>query len=248
MSMNMDSVAAAMEEAATNVKTVSEGTQGMQTSLDQVADNSGKTRDITVKAVDRARLTSERVQKLGQAAEQIDKVTDTITSISSQTNLLALNATIEAARAGQAGKGFAVVANEIKDLASQTAKATEEIAGNIREIKEQIQGTVTEIQDISTIINDINGFVGENAGAIASQSDTTRAMAENIGQVSAGIQEVNENVAQSSQVSAQVATEISDVLAAAENIRALSANVKQKAGTLDQVITRLHTMTERFKL
>ena len=248
MSMNMDSVAAAMEEAATNVKTVSEGTKEMQTSLDQVADNSGKTRDITVKAVDRARLTSERVQKLGQAAEEIDKVTDTIASISSQTNLLALNATIEAARAGEAGKGFAVVANEIKDLANQTAGATEEIADNIREIKEQIQGAVTEIQDISTIINDINQFVGENAQAISSQSDTTRAMTENIGQVSAGIQEVNENVAQSSQVAGQVASEISDVLAAAEKIRSLSDNVKQKAGTLDQVVSRLRTMTKRFKL
>ncbi|HKJ97331.1 MAG TPA: methyl-accepting chemotaxis protein [Desulfotignum sp.] len=248
MSMNMDSVAAAMEEAATNVKTVSEGTRDMQTSLDRVAENSGKTRDITVKAVDRARLTSERVQKLDRAAEEIDKVTDTIASISSQTNLLALNATIEAARAGDAGKGFAVVANEIKDLASQTAGATEEIAENIREIKEQIQGAVTEIQDISAIINDINQFVGENAQAIASQSDTTRAMTQNIGQVSAGIQEVNENVAQSSQVSGQVASEISDVLTAAENIRSLSDNVKQKAGTLDQVITRLRTMTERFKL
>ncbi len=248
MSMNMDSVAAAMEEAATNVKTVSEGTRDMQTSLDRVAENSGKTRDITVKAVDRARLTSERVQKLDRAAEEIDKVTDTIASISSQTNLLALNATIEAARAGDAGKGFAVVANEIKDLASQTAGATEEIADNIREIKEQIQGAVNEIEDISTIINDINQFVGENARAIASQSDTTRAMTENIGQVSAGIQEVNENVAQSSQVAGQVASEISDVLSAAENIRSLSDNVKQKAGTLDQVITRLRTMTERFKL
>ncbi len=248
MSMNMDSVAAAMEEAATNVKTVSEGTKEMQTSLDRVADNSGRTRDITVKAVERARLTSERVQKLGQAAEEIDKVTDTITRISSQTNLLALNATIEAARAGDAGKGFAVVANEIKDLASQTAGATEEIADNIREIKEQIQGAVTEIQDISAIINDINQFVGENARAIASQSDTTRAMTENIGQVSAGIQEVNENVAQSSQVAGQVASEISDVLSAAEKIRSLSDNVKQKSGTLDQVITRLRTMTKRFKL
>jgi len=248
MSMNMDSVAAAMEEAATNVKTVSDGTRDMQTSLDRVAENSGKTRDITVKAVDRARLTSERVQKLDRAAEEIDKVTDTIASISSQTNLLALNATIEAARAGDAGKGFAVVANEIKDLASQTAGATEEIADNIREIKDQIQGAVAEIQDISTIINDINRFVGENARAIASQSDTTRAMTENIGQVSAGIQEVNENVAQSSQVAGQVASEISDVLSAAENIRSLSGNVKQKAGTLDQVITRLRKMTERFKL
>ncbi|HKL01853.1 MAG TPA: methyl-accepting chemotaxis protein [Desulfotignum sp.] len=248
MSMNMDSVAAAMEEAATNVKTVSEGTKEMQTSLDRVADNSGRTRDITVKAVDRARLTSERVQKLGQAAEEIDKVTDTITRISSQTNLLALNATIEAARAGDAGKGFAVVANEIKGLANQTAGATEEIADNIREIKEQIQGAVTEIQDISAIINDINQFVGENAQAIASQSDTTRAMTENIGQVSAGIQEVNENVAQSSQVSGQVASEIADVLSAAEKIRSLSENVKEKSGTLDHVITRLRTMTERFKL
>jgi methyl-accepting chemotaxis protein len=156
MSVNMDSVAAAMEQASTNVEIVANGTTDMSRNIEKVAQNSNDTREITNKAVGKALQTSKRVSELGRAAEAINKVTDTINGISSQTNLLALNATIEAARAGEAGKGFAVVANEIKELAGQTARATQDIAKNIEEIQGQIGGAVTEIQDITQIINQIN--------------------------------------------------------------------------------------------
>lgn len=248
MSVNMDSVAAAMEQASTNVEIVANGTADMSKNIEKVAQNSNHTREVTNKAVEKAQQTSKRVSDLGRAAEAINKVTDTINGISSQTNLLALNATIEAARAGEAGKGFAVVANEIKELAGQTARATEDIARNIQEIQDQIAGAVTEIQDITKIINQINGFVNEAATAIELQSDTTNAIAENIGQVSQGIQEVNVNVSQSSQVSGQVAQEISDVLKASQEMNSLSSTVKEKATLLNDVMLQLQAMTEKFKI
>ncbi len=248
MSVNMDSVAAAMEQASTNVEIVATGTNDMSSSIDKVSQNSNHTREITNKAVDQAQATSERVKELGRAAEEINKVTDTINSISSQTNLLALNATIEAARAGEAGKGFAVVANEIKELAGQTAGATEDIAKNIQEIQDQISGAVTEIQEISEIINQIDGFVNDAATAIESQSGTTTEIAENINQVSLGIQEVNVNVNQSSEVSGQVAEEISSVLTSSQEINGFSLTVKEKAQILNNVMTQLQSLTEKFKI
>jgi methyl-accepting chemotaxis protein len=248
MSVNMNSVAAAMEQASTNVETVASGTSQMKDSIERVAENSNHTREITNKAVEQARQTSERVKQLGKAAEEINKVTETINNISSQTNLLALNATIEAARAGEAGKGFAVVATEIKALAGQTAGATQDIAKNIKEIQDQINGAVTEIQDISTIIHEINNFVNEAASAIEIQSTTTNEIAENIGQVSQGIQEVNKNVSQSSTVSSQVSHEITDVLTASRQISDFSADVKEKATTLNAVMIQLKAMTEKFQI
>ncbi len=248
MSVNMDSVAAAMEQASTNVEIVATGTSDMSSSIENVLTNSNKTRDITNKAVGQAQQASNRVSELGRAAEEINKVTETINSISSQTNLLALNATIEAARAGEAGKGFAVVANEIKELAGQTAGATEDIAKNIQEIQDQISGAVTEIQEISQIVNQIDGFVNDAASAIELQSTTTSEISENISQVSLGIQEVNVNVSQSSEVSGQVAEEISDVLAGSQQINGFSLTVKEKAGILNDVMLQLQSMTEKFKI
>ncbi len=248
MSVNMDSVAAAMEQASTNVETVAEGASDMNKSIENVSSNSIKTRDVTKKAVAQAEKASGRISQLGKAAEEINKVTDTINNISSQTNLLALNATIEAARAGDAGKGFAIVANEIKDLASQTAGATQDIAQNIQAIQEEITGTVTEIKQISDIISQIDTFVSEAAVAIESQSETTGNIAANISQVSQGIQEVNENINQSSSMSGQVAMDISEVLEASEKINALSESVKERADVLNGVMQQLQSLTGRFRI
>lgn len=246
MSVNMNSVAAAMEQASTNVEIVATGTNDMRSNIEKVTQNSNHTMKITGQAVEKAQQTSKKVSELGRAAEAINKVTDTINNISEQTNLLALNATIEAARAGEAGKGFAVVANEIKELARQTAGATEDIAKNIREIQNQISGAVTEIQGISEIINQINDFVNEAASAIDHQSTITADIAENIGQVSTGIQEVTINISQSSEVSGQVAEEITDVLAASQEINNLSLTVKEKALILNDVMLQLQDMTKKF--
>ncbi|WP_300455197.1 methyl-accepting chemotaxis protein [Desulfobacula sp.] len=248
MSVNMDSVAAAMEQASTNVEIVAARTIDMRSNIKKVSQNSTHTMEITRSAVEKAEQTSKRVSELGRAADEINKVTDTINRISSQTNLLALNATIEAARAGEAGKGFAVVAKEIKELAGQTADATDDIAKNIQDIQNQISGAVTEIQGISQIIHQINQFVTEAAAAIETQSTTTIEIAENISQVSLGIQEVNVNVTQSSDVSGQVAEEITDVLATSKEINQFSLTVKEKASLVNNVMLQLQAMTEKFKL
>jgi len=248
MSTNMDSVAAAMEQASTNVEIVATGTNEMINSIDKLSQNSKKASEITNMAVEHTQATSSRVTELGRAAEEINKVTDTINNISSQTNLLSLNATIEAARAGEAGKGFAVVANEIKELAGQTAGATEDIAKNIQEIQNQIQGAVTEIQDISRIINQVDEFVKESATAIESQSEITNEIAGNINQVSVGIQKVNENVSQSSLASGQVAHEISDVLSDSQEINEFSSTIKEKAQILNEVMHQLKSLTKKFKI
>jgi methyl-accepting chemotaxis protein len=151
------------------------------------------------------------MDQLGAAANSIGKVIETITDISEQVNLLALNATIEAARAGEAGKGFAVVANEIKELAKQTAAATQDIKEKIEGIQGTTSMTVGQITEITQVINDVNDVVGNIATAVEQQSAATKEIATNVAQASQGIQEVNENVNQSSSVSGEISRDIAGV-------------------------------------
>ena len=208
MSANINSVAVAMEQASTNVSTIAASAQEMTATISEISQNSEKARSITEQAVNQTRNASGKVDKLGVAAQEIGKVTETITDISEQTNLLALNATIEAARAGDAGKGFAVVANEIKELAKQTAIATQEIKSKVAAIQSTTSGTVEEIVHIQKIINDVNEIVGTIAAAVEEQSVTTEEIARNVSQASEGMQEVNQNIASSSTVSRDIAGEI----------------------------------------
>lgn len=248
MSSNMNSVAAAMEQASTNVGIVASGAEEMTATIDEIARNSEKARSITAEAVSQAKNASNRVDELGTAAQEIGIITETITQISEQTNLLALNATIEAARAGDAGKGFAVVANEIKELAKQTATATEEIKSKIGGIQGSTNATVTEIGHVSQVINDVNDIVATIAAAVEEQSVTTKEIAGNVAQASLGIQEVNSNVAQTSAVAGEIAQDIVEVNMAASDISNSSSQLSLSAEQLSQLAEQLQAMVGKFKI
>jgi methyl-accepting chemotaxis protein len=248
MSSNMNSVAAASEEASTNVSMVASASEEMAITVKEIAKSSEKARTITNDAVKKATGATANINKLGEAADQISKFTEVITEISEQTNLLALNATIEAARAGDAGKGFAVVANEIKDLAKQTAQATQEIKAKIDGIQTSSSQTASEIETISKVINEVDEIVSAIAAAVEEQSTATEEISGNVNQASEGIREVNENVSQSSVVSDQIAKDIADVNQATGMLSNSSAMVNTSAETLADLATKLHQAVARFKL
>jgi len=248
MNVNMNNVAAAMEQASTNVGTVATAAEEMSATIHEIAGNTEKARQVTQKAVDTAASASQRVDKLGVAAREIGKVTETIMAISSQTNLLALNATIEAARAGDAGRGFAVVANEIKELANQTAAATDEIKSRIGGIQDSTTSTIQEIAQVMTVIEEVSAFVSTIAAAVEQQSVTTRDIAENVGQASLGIQEVSENVAQASSVTGEIAKDISMVSSASTKISTSSTELKQNSENLSSLAQALEQLVLKFKL
>jgi methyl-accepting chemotaxis protein len=248
MSSNMDSVAVATEQASTNMSMVATAAEEMTATINEIAQNSEKARTITGEAVTQSKSASERVGELGKAAQDIGKVTEAITEISEQTNLLALNATIEAARAGEAGKGFAVVANEIKELARQTAQATQEIKEKILSIQESTAGTVTEIEQISTVINEVNDIVSSIATAVEEQSVTTKEIAGNVSQAATGIQEVTVNVTQSSTVAKEIAKDIIAVNQASGEMSSSSSQVNLSASELSALSERLKEMVVWFRV
>jgi methyl-accepting chemotaxis protein len=248
LSGNINSIAAAMEQASTNMNMVASATEEMTSTVDEIASNSEKARAITAEAVSQSRSASARVDELGRAAQEISKVTETITEISEQTNLLALNATIEAARAGEAGKGFAVVANEIKALARQTAEATGEIKGRIRGVQDSTSATVNEIGQISRVIESVAEMVSTIATAVEEQSVTTRDISKNISQAYEGIQEVNVNVANSSNASGEIAKDIAMVNQSIAEITNSSSQVNLSASELNSLAEKLSAMVTRFKV
>ncbi|MDM8524235.1 methyl-accepting chemotaxis protein [Desulfococcaceae bacterium HSG8] len=248
MSANMNSVAAASEQASTNVKMVATATEEMAATVNEIARNSENARSITNEAVYQGKSASDKVHRLGNAANEISKVTEVITEVSEQTNLLALNATIEAARAGEAGKGFAVVANEIKELARQTPEATRDIRNKIEDIQGSTTETVTEIGQISDVINKVNEIVSVIATAVEEQSVTTREIAGNVANASVGIEEVNLNVAQSSSVAGDL---VGDIVELNESASEMSENISQvnvNAEELSRLAAQLKEMTDKFKV
>ncbi len=248
MSANLNNVAAAMEESSTNANMVASAAEEMASTINEIAENAERARIISSQAVEQSGNASRKMGDLGQAAQKISMVTETITEISEQTNLLALNATIEAARAGEAGKGFAVVANEIKDLARQTAQATLNIKGQIDDVQRTTESTVLEIDQISQVINEVNDIVATIATAVEEQTVATKEIANNISQASQGIQEVNENVSQSSAVSSEITQDIARVNLAATGISNSSRDVQINSEDLQRMSSELNEIVGSFKV
>ena len=187
-------VSTACEEVSRNVQAVATGTEEMSASIKEIAQNSSEAARIAGTAVTLAEKTNETVSRLGVSSDEIGQVIKVITSIAEQTNLLALNATIEAARAGEAGKGFAVVANEVKELANQTAKATEEIRSKIGAIQEDTKSSVDAIGEITKVINQINDISATIASAVEEQTATTVEIGRSVSDAARGSTEITENI------------------------------------------------------
>jgi methyl-accepting chemotaxis protein len=227
-------VSAASEQVNMNIQTVATGAEEMSASIKEIAHNANQATKVTSDAVRLADSTNKTVTQLGVSSAEIGQVIKVITSIAEQTNLLALNATIEAARAGEAGKGFAVVANEVKELANQTAKATEEIGTKIQAIQGDTQSAVTAIGEISTVIEQISDISNTIASAVEEQSATTNEISRNVGEASQGSQEIAQN--------------IMGVASAAKDTTEGAANTQKAASELSSMATLLQDIVNRFKL
>ncbi len=248
MSGNINSVASAMKQASNNMNLVATAAEEMTSTINEIAQNSEKARTITGAAVSQSNDASKKIDELGRAAQEIGKVTEAITEISEQTNLLALNATIEAARAGEAGKGFAVVANEIKELARQTAEATQDIKNRISSIQSTTSESVSQVEGISKVINEVHEIVATIATAVEEQSVSTKDIAENVSQASFGIQEVSDKVENGSAVAGQIAADITEVNQACIEISNGSSQVDLSANELAELAELLKSLVGKFKL
>ncbi len=224
-----NAVASASEQVSTNVQTVAAGTEEMSASIREIARNAADAAKVAREAVNLAATTNATVTKLGDSSTEVGNVIKVITSIAQQTKLLALNATIEAARAGEAGKGFAVVANEVKELAKETAKATEDISQRIEAIQADSRGAVTAIGQISATINQINDIQNTIASAVEEQTATTNEMARNVAEGAKGSNEISRNIA-------GVATAAQDTTAGAAKALEASRVLTQMAIELARLV------------
>lgn len=221
-------VAAATEQASTSVQTVAASAEELSSSISEISRQVNESTRITSEAVREVKSTDQTVVSLSDAAGQIGGVVKLIQDIAEQTNLLALNATIEAARAGEAGKGFAVVASEVKSLANQTAKATEEISTKITAMQGVTGSAVTAIRGIGTTIEQISHIIGSIASAVEEQSAATKEIANNVAQASAGTAEVTSSISSVSQASNESRGASNDVLQAARELSVQSERLKQE--------------------
>jgi methyl-accepting chemotaxis protein len=223
-------VAAASEEASTNVQSVASATEEMASSVNEISRQVQESARMAGEAVDQARSTTERVSELSKAATRIGDVVELINTIAGQTNLLALNATIEAARAGEAGRGFAVVASEVKALAEQTAKATGEIGQQITGIQAATQDSVTAIKEISGTIERLSEISSTIAAAVEEQSAATQEISRNVQQAAQGTQQVSSNITDVQRGASETGSASSQVLSAAQSLSSDSNRLKLEVG------------------
>jgi methyl-accepting chemotaxis protein len=216
----LGTVAAAAEQTSANMQTVATATEELTASINEITRQVSDSSAITENAVEQANATNNTVKALTETAEKIGQIVNLINDIASRTNLLALNAAIEAARAGEAGKGFAIVASEVKSLANQTAKATEEIAGQIANMQQAAGTAVGAIEQIRETIVGINQVATRIAAAVEEQGAATHEIARNISEATTGTRDVSKN--------------IGDVRSAAEKVGDISMQVQMEAGRLTE--------------
>ncbi|MBT0769863.1 methyl-accepting chemotaxis protein [Kineosporia sp. J2-2] len=227
-------VSSSSEDVSANVQTLAAGAEEMGASIGEIARNAQLAADVAGTAVARAQSTNATISKLGESSAEIGNVVKAITQIAEQTNLLALNATIEAARAGDAGKGFAVVAEEVKQLAQETARATEDIANRVEAIQADTGEAVTAISEIGTVIAQINDFQTTIAAAVEEQSATTTTMSRSVGDAAQGATGIAGNIASVAEATRSTTATLTEADAAVEQ--------------LDRVAAELRTAVGRFRL
>lgn len=225
---------AAAEQISLNVQSVASAAEQMTASIREIAGNVTEATKVASAAVELAETANRSISKLGESSAEIGEVIKVITSIAQQTNLLALNATIEAARAGEAGKGFAVVANEVKELAKETAKATDNIGQKIEAIQSDTKASVDIIKQIGATIERINDYSHSIAGAVEQQTATTN--------------EIGRSVAEAAQGSASIAESITSVADAARSTSGGAEDMQRAAGELAQMASELQRITGRFQI
>ncbi len=233
-SAQADVVSKSARAVSQNLHTVATGAQEMEGSIKDIAKNATEAARVAVSAVKVAESTTTTVSKLGESSVEIGQVIKVITSIAQQTNLLALNATIEAARAGEAGKGFAVVANEVKELAKETAKATEDISRKIEAIQANTKAAVDAIASISGAINQVNDISGTIASAVEEQNATTNEMSRNVNEAAQG--------------SGQISSNITGVANAAQSTTYGAAETQKASQQLVEMSAQLRKLVGQFKI
>ena len=255
-------VAEIAQESAENVSSMAAATEEMSATVAEIASNTEQARTVTSAAVENVSRASGRVDELGKAAVEISDFIDVIVEVAEQTKLLALNATIEAARAGEAGKGFAVVANEVKELASQTNSATNDIRQKVESMLNSTDNTIGEIKKINEVITNINEIVVNIAGAVEEQSVTTldiaqntthvlqgvHQMKENAVNMSAGMEKVSNGIVESAEASRSVSFDIGDVNANVQALAGSSKNIQSESVELDSMSSEMKKMLDKFTI
>ncbi|TFV51835.1 methyl-accepting chemotaxis protein [Blastococcus sp. TF02A-35] len=223
-------VSGAAEEVSRSVQTVAAGAEQMGASIREIATNAAEASEVAHRAVTAAETTTATVAKLGESSAEIGNVVKVITSIAEQTNLLALNATIEAARAGEAGKGFAVVANEVKELAQETAKATEDIAKRVQAIQGDTTAAVAAIGEISSIVAQISDRQTTIASAVEEQTATTNEMSRSVQEAAGGTTQIAENISGVSSAADSTTQALTQTRTAVDELSRMAADLRTTVG------------------